>query len=33
MSFREFDYAVECLQQIVSAWEQAKHVIVESIDV
>ena len=32
ISTREFGYAVECLQQIATAWEQGKHVFVEVIN-
>ena len=29
---REFPYAMNCLEQIVSAWEQGKHVIIQVVD-
>ena len=32
ISSREFDYAVECLKQIVTAWEQGKCVDIEIIN-
>ena len=32
ISSREFDYVVECLKQIVTAWEQGKHVVIEVIN-
>lgn len=31
ISSREFGYAVECLKQIVAAWEQGKYVVVEVV--
>ena len=32
ISSREFGYVVECLKQIVTAWEQGKHVVVEVVN-
>ena len=32
ISSREFGYAVECLKQIVTAWEQGKRVVVEVVN-
>ena len=29
---REFPYAINCLEQIVSCWEQGKHVVVQVVD-
>ena len=31
-SMREFPYAMNCLEQIASAWEQGKHVITQVVD-
>ena len=29
---REFPYAMNCLEQIASPWEQGKHVIIQVVD-
>ena len=32
LRMREFPYAMNCLEQIVSPWEQGKHVIIQVVD-
>ena len=32
LSMREFPYAMNCLEQIASAWDQGKHVIIQVVD-